>query len=149
MTYRETCPHCGHIVTAYRHRLNSVLVSTLKKVVFGYIKHHKRLKLSEYEFTNSEYSNLPKLFHFRAIHKNQNGYVPTQAGYNFIMNGEPLPNIAVTLASEILPSTHEACQDVEFQNAYFRDFKEVYIAPDQVPYYQEQKGFTKPNLFEQ
>lgn len=103
MNYKKQCECCGHQITAYSHNINAQLANALEQLVEFFIKTghgcnlQKDLKLSK-----NQYNNFQKLQYFGLVHRNDNGWIPTSKGVNFI-NGEATIEVPVaTFGKEIL-----------------------------------------------
>jgi hypothetical protein len=109
MNYQERCSHCGHINTAYVHKLNIPLVRALRQLVDFYENNHKGCNLQkDINLTKNQYNNFQKLQYFGLVNKTAHGWFPTDLGNNFILGKEKCQDISATMESIILPLTHEA-----------------------------------------
>jgi hypothetical protein len=111
--YQEKCNHCGHIKSAYSHRLNTSLVSALRKLVDEYqatLSPVLPKRLEAMGLTHCQIANFQKLQHFELIEmlKKGGGWLPTQKGLGFIFGNIPCVEYVISFENEILPLNHTA-----------------------------------------
>ena len=110
MDYKKKCKCCGHLVTAYTHRLNKPLVKALRELVDFYDDNKQIAKLQrDLELTKNQYNNFQKLQYFGLVKRIEGkGWLPTAKGTNFIYGAEPCMVTVGTFGKDILPLGHEA-----------------------------------------
>lgn len=109
MNYQEKCPHCGHIKTAFIHKLNKQLVKALRQLVDFYGENGSGCNLQrDLNLTKNQYNNFQKLQYFDLVFKTKDGWFPTSVGMHFIFGSMSALNKVATIESVVLPSSHEA-----------------------------------------
>ena len=109
MKYKEACPHCGSIVTAYTHNLNVPLVKALKQLVDYYEVNKKPCNLQKnLVLSKNQYNNFQKLQYFDFVMRIKEGWFPTQTGIDFIYGLVPVVTPVATISSRILDEFHPA-----------------------------------------
>ena len=103
MKYHETCPTCGHQLTAYKHRLNKSQVNALMQLVLWYRKTGKPCNLQKHlTLTKNQYNNFQKLQYFQAVTRTTKGWFPTNKGIDFIEGRGYLWNRCATIESKLI-----------------------------------------------
>ena len=147
MKYTKTCPCCDHVVAAYTYRLNAGLVAILKRLVRFYETNRRRAPREDLELTNVQYSTIAHLCYFGLAHSDENGYVPTRLGTDFVHGNARCQDEAAIMEGEVLPLDHEAWgrhprtpQFITIDDCLPTEYK-------QRSEYQEEKGSKYPTLF--
>ena len=125
MKYTKTCECCGNMITAYSHNLNKPLVKALRQLVDYYETHRKPCNLQKHlNLSKDQYNNFQKLQYFRLVHRNNDGWVPTVDGTDFILGRIRVVTPAGTFGKEILENSHEAW-DTHSTPRIFVDVKDI------------------------
>jgi hypothetical protein len=148
MKFTKTCECCGHKLTAYVHKLNVPLASALIKLFEFYEVNKRRANLDkDLKLTYNQQSNFQKLKYWDLVHRNKDGWIPTQRGSAFIKGEIAILNAVASMNQEMLPYYHEAWK------THKKPLRIIYIN-DLVEYtykqkedYQEEKGFSQLNIF--
>ncbi len=109
MKYQEECPYCGHIKTAFTHKLNDQLVKALRQLVDFYEREKVGCNLQkDLSLTKNQYNNFQKLQYFNLALKSNEGWFPSLAGISFIRGECVAWDRVATIESMILPLNHTA-----------------------------------------
>lgn len=120
--YKNICHSCGHIDTAYSHRLNLPLLTALKKLVEFHRKFNRTLLAEEFEqlgLTYNQISNFQKLKYFDLVRNYDSKWFPTAKGMMFVDGTLAIPSGVVTFKGYKVEKEHPA---------YRRDFPIVYFS---------------------
>lgn len=130
MNYRDTCPHCGHVSTAYTLRMNEPMIRAF--IAFATARHRlgRPVKKGELELTNAQYSNFQNLRHFGLIHQPEKGrhWEMTPLGWAFLRGKSSIFTPAAHLGGVTLLPTHPAWRTHEEarKDVFIRD-----VLPDE------------------
>lgn len=141
MKYKETCQHCHHTKNAFVHKINRPIVNGLKQLVEFYKNNKKGCNINQdLQLSHNQKCNLPKLQHFGLMVRLDDGWYPTQRGYEFI-HGMRKTMIRVVTFDGIVPlKDHPAWNDVKIE---FRDVWEI----DDTAYLKREDYINQNTLF--
>jgi len=109
MKYQEKCPCCGHVRTAFIHKLNKPLVKALRQLVDFYGENKSGCNLQrDLNLTKNQYNNFQKLQYFDLVIKTPEGWLPSAVGMSFILGSCKSWDKVATIESTILNREHEA-----------------------------------------
>lgn len=129
MKYQERCESCGHIKTAYTHKLNKLLCQSLRDLIDFYERTKSACNLQrDLNLTKSQYNNFQKLQYWLLVRRAPEGWYPTEHGINFIEGRIFIPNIVATLESEVLGTWHEAWKTHKGNKPKMVSIKDIFLA---------------------
>lgn len=143
MKYQKRCECCGHLTTAYSHKLNKPLVKALRQLVDYYEDTKCACNLQkDLDLTKNQYNNFQKLQYFKLVQHTKEGWYPTNKAQLFIFGKESINNTAVTFGKNILDMTHQAWRIKKIRHKYIfiKDIDELSFKKREE--YQEEKGNT-------
>ena len=109
MRYQEKCECCGHIKTAFTHRLSKQLVMALRQLVDHYDKTKLPCNLQkDLDLNKNQYNNFQKLQYFYLVKRTDIGWFPTAQGMLFIKGKERSIDLVATIESKVLEYNHKA-----------------------------------------
>lgn len=99
MKNNEICPHCHRKMVIYRHSLNSILVSALRKIA-----PYRVAVLSDAGLTHVEINNFSKLKYWNFVKKipGSKQWEITQFGYDFLSGKEWVYRCVMTYNDKIV-----------------------------------------------
>lgn len=104
MAYHESCPHCGHMTTAFVHKMNKNLANALmqlynfyKTASVGLCNISKDLHLS-----HNQINNFQKLKYWKLVGLTPHGYFITHIGVEFCKRERQIDNRILTFANKPL-----------------------------------------------
>jgi hypothetical protein len=107
--YREECPHCGQVVAAYTHNINEPMIKAFIKLVEHYDESHRPVNINtDLGLDHNQKCNLPKLQYYGLIIHTQDGWVPSELGYDFYYGEAEVLCPAATMGNQVLPDDHPA-----------------------------------------
>jgi len=147
MKYTKTCPCCDHKISAYSYCLNGGLCKALSQLVGFYEHKRARAKLSDLHLTNAQYSNFAHLAYFGLAHRDEDGWVPTAKGSDFVNEVGSCEDMVAVMSKEVLPIDHEAWKTSHERPRYVMFSDIICNTYKQRKAFQEEKGSTNPQLF--
>jgi hypothetical protein len=143
MKFTYDCECCGHKLVAYTHKLNKMMVSSLEQLVEFYDQNHRRANLQkDLHLTKNQYANFQKLQYFELVHRDSNGWLPTQKGSDFIAGKVWVPNTVGTLGKKILEPDHPAWETHQRRIDWVKVGDYIPTTYKQREEYQDEKSLT-------
>ena len=149
MKYSKKCQCCGHVVTAYTHKLWRQQIEMLWKLINFHERKWRPAIISELWLTPVQYSIFWKMKHFDLIKqeyfkqdwKMKLWRIPTWTWKWFYLWKNMCPNRVASMNGETLPWNHEAWKtDDEWRKRVRR--KDIEFEKSKQPVeYKEEKGF--------
>jgi hypothetical protein len=163
MKYQKKCECCGHIMTAYTHKLWKQQIEMLWKLIWFHLKTWRPAIISELWLTPVQYSIFAKMQYFDLIVQQlfevpdkkmeklckKIGRVPTPMWYAFYTWKCPVYSRVATMNWKRLSDCHEAWDtDKEKRKMVYRRDIENEKSKTHEEYKNEKRKFRLRNLFE-
>lgn len=128
MQYQKQCDCCGHLTTAYSHKLNKPLVKALRQLVDFYENKKTDCNLQKnLDLTKNQYNNFQKLQYFGLVQHTKDGWYPTEQATRFIYGEVVIRNTDLTFGKSILDTRHEAwsIKKINYKFVYVYEIDEL------------------------
>lgn len=130
-------------VSAYRHKLNSMMIKSLIKVVDEYKKTGEAVNVLKLEgLTTNQINNFQKMKHWNLIVSPEKGagWIPTRFAMNFLKGLYAIYDVAASLDNETLPYDHRFWKLQEKQPVSMKVHE--FFEQSEYDFYKDYPGFA-------